>query len=532
MNKIPVKILVLIIFLHFTGLRLEAQLSPGDLSEPHSHLEGIANCTQCHVLGNKVTDAKCLACHTEIQSRITSGKGYHSSAEVKGKSCSACHSEHNGKSFHLVRLDITKFDHSVTGYTLSGAHAAQQCASCHNGANIRDQKLRSKKSTYLGLNSLCLSCHADYHQETLSSACLDCHGFDKFVPASKFDHSAAKFKLLGSHKSVACIKCHKKSTIGGKVFQEFRGVLFSNCTDCHEDPHKNQFGQNCRQCHNEVSFLSVKGGAGSFDHNKTDFRLEGMHQAVGCKECHKGKTTDPLKHNSCTDCHSDYHKGQFVKNGKQPDCAECHTVKGFTQFTFTVTQHDAGPFPLRGSHAATPCVDCHRKQDKWSFRGIGIKCSDCHVDIHRDIIQAGYYADAGCITCHNENRWSEVTFDHTKTGYNLTGAHSRLGCRSCHFRTATDGVITQKFSGLPADCTECHTDNHQRQFEKNGRTNCSDCHGTENWKASGFDHNRTAFKLDGKHAAVPCASCHKPQKEGSTEYIKYKIADYRCESCH
>ena len=87
------------------SFRLSAQLSPGDLSNPHSNLEGISNCTQCHVLGNKQTNEKCLACHTEINERISSKKGYHSSSEVKGKQCFSCHSEHNGKissSFVLI----------------------------------------------------------------------------------------------------------------------------------------------------------------------------------------------------------------------------------------------------------------------------------------------------------------------------------------------------------------------------------------------------------------------------------------------
>lgn len=532
MYKAAVNTLTLLLLFLFSSPMLEAQLSPGDLSEPHSHLEGISNCTQCHVLGDKASEAKCLLCHTEIQSRISSQKGYHSSTEVKGKSCFNCHSEHNGKNFSLVRLDVNKFNHSLTGYTLSGKHATRQCTECHKTGNIKDQNLKKKKSTYLGLNADCLNCHADYHQQTLPGSCLNCHSYESFVPAPKFNHDNARFSLVGSHKTVECLKCHKKTTINGKVFQEFRGVPFTNCTNCHQDPHQNQFGQNCRQCHTEVSFRTVTGGAGKFDHNKTDFRLEGKHLAVGCKDCHKGKTTDPLRHDRCTDCHTDYHKGQFAKNGNQPDCTECHTVKGFNQFTYTITQHNAGPFPLRGSHAATPCLECHRKQDKWSFRGIGIKCADCHADIHRDIIQSKYYPDAECRACHTENRWAEVSFDHSKTGYSLTGAHTPQGCRACHFRPASEGVINQKFAGLSTDCTACHTDNHYRQFEKNGKTNCTECHGTENWKASGFDHNRAAFRLDGKHSAVPCASCHKPQKEGSTVYIKYKIEDYRCESCH
>ena len=102
---------IVFIYLILTSGVLLAQLSPGDLSTPHSNLEGISNCTQCHVLGNKVSVEKCLACHTEIKERIDGQKGYHSSSDVKGKLCFSCHSEHNGKNFQLVRLDITKFDH-------------------------------------------------------------------------------------------------------------------------------------------------------------------------------------------------------------------------------------------------------------------------------------------------------------------------------------------------------------------------------------------------------------------------------------
>ena len=75
-------------------------------------------------------------------------------------------------------------------------------------------------------------------------------------------------------------------------------------------------------------------------------------------------------------------------------------------------------------------------------------------------------------------------------------------------------------------------DKHFKQFEKNGITNCTDCHGTENWKASKFNHNNTAFKLDGKHINVACAKCHKPQQEGSNFYVKYKLKEFKCESCH
>jgi hypothetical protein len=300
-------------------LDLSAQISPGDLSIPHTHLEGISNCNQCHVLGNKISNDKCLDCHKEIQERISFQKGYHSSPEVKGKQCFACHSEHNGKNFQLIRLDTTKFDHNLTGFALSIPHAKKVCKDCHNTKYISDQKLKAKKRTYLGVGTECLNCHADYHHNTLSSACLNCHNPESFKPATKFNHASAKFQLIGKHKNVDCIKCHRIEMIDGKKFQEFRGVHFSSCTSCHKDPHQNKFGQNCSQCHSEESFQVVK-GIQNFDHNKTNFRLEDKHAGVNCKACHKTKFTDPLKYARCTDCHADYHNGQFIKNDLTPGC--------------------------------------------------------------------------------------------------------------------------------------------------------------------------------------------------------------------
>jgi hypothetical protein len=524
---------VILSFLVFfvTGLNLQAQLSPGDLSNLHSNLEGLSNCTQCHVLGNKVSDDKCLACHTEIKERISASRGYHSSTEVKGKQCFNCHSEHNGKNFQLVKFDISKFDHTLTGFPLSVPHAKKECKDCHNTKFISDQKTLSRKFTYMGVKTECLSCHADYHQQTLSSNCLNCHDAGAFKPVTKFNHDEARFKLAGKHRVVECLKCHKVETINDKKFQEFRGLQFANCTNCHKDPHQNKFGQNCRQCHSEESFLAIK-KTGGFDHSKTAFKLEDKHLQVDCNKCHKTKYTDPVKHDRCTDCHHDYHNGQFTKNGLAPDCSQCHNVKGFTMFSFTLEQHNKAVFPLNGSHQAIPCTDCHKKQEKWSFREIGINCKDCHKDIHKTLIAEKFYPGQDCRVCHNEKMWTDISFDHSKTGFTLSGAHKTQDCKACHFRKDGAGVEQQKFAGLQQNCSSCHTDKHFNQFQKNGSTDCTQCHGTDNWKASKFNHDNTAFRLDGKHVNVACAKCHKPLQEGSNSYILYKIKEYKCESCH
>jgi hypothetical protein len=521
---------VILIFL-LSLLKVSAQISPGVLSNAHSHLEGISNCTQCHLLGNKVSNDKCLICHTEIETRINLQKGYHSSVEVKGKQCSVCHSEHNGKNFQLIRLDLKNFNHNLTGFSLFAPHIKQECNECHNAKNFTDQIFINRKNTYLGLKPECLTCHADYHLRTLSSSCLNCHNPESFTPASNFNHNTARFQLAGKHKKVDCNKCHKVEMIEGKKFQHFRGIQYINCTSCHKDPHLNKFGQNCRQCHSEESFQIVS-GIRNFDHNKTDFKLEEKHLIVNCRSCHKTKFTDPLKHDRCTDCHADYHNNQFSKNNITPDCSECHTVKGFAQFLFTVEKHNLSRFPLQAAHRAIPCYECHKKQEKWSFREIGINCKDCHADIHQNIIPARYYPAGSCITCHSETRWEEVIFDHSKTEFVLSGAHTGQKCRTCHFKKDSDGFVRQKFEGLSKNCSSCHSDNHFRQFERNGMTDCNECHTTENWELSKFDHNNTSFKLDGKHINVECKKCHRTQQEGSKTYVIYKLKEFKCESCH
>ena len=77
----------LLFLLSLAALTGYAQLSPGDLTTAHASLEGMSNCTQCHDLGNKVTNAKCLECHKELRALITRKKGYHASKDVKAKDC-------------------------------------------------------------------------------------------------------------------------------------------------------------------------------------------------------------------------------------------------------------------------------------------------------------------------------------------------------------------------------------------------------------------------------------------------------------
>lgn len=602
--------------------RLAAQLSPGDLAAAHKDLEGISNCTQCHDIGNKVSNAKCLDCHKEIKTRMDQNRGFHASKEVRQKDCAKCHSDHHGRKFDMVRFDEKNFDHNLTGYELTGRHKSGwssrgekiDCRSCHKPDFVDEPELKKRPETFLGLGRECRDCHKDPHQKTLGNDCAKCHTTDEFAPAQKFNHDKSDFPLTGKHRDVACLECHKKETRGGETFQKFADVPFKNCNACHDDPHKNHLGTNCKECHTEQGFDALAGlkkfnhsrtafelkgkhkqvdcrechqmeatpltifqdkigvlttqceqchkdphegrfaekcadchteqgfrkvqNLGAFDHDRTAFALKGKHEAVDCRKCHVSeRMTDPLPSQRCTDCHKDYHEGQFAQNAHAPDCAECHTVEGFSGSSFGIEQHAKTKFPLDGAHVATPCFACHLKDDnpataqnEWKFRNVGERCVDCHQDPHGGQIAEKWYPNRACEQCHLTSSFRDSRFDHAKTNFKLQGAHVQAACRDCH-KPETDFKFG-RFAGLPATCSSCHADEHRRQFEQNGATDCARCHGFENWEIARFDHDKTRFKLDGKHANVACEKCHKAVAEGGESFIQYKYKRFECIDCH
>jgi hypothetical protein len=287
----------------------------------------------------------------------------------------------------------------------------------------------------------------------------------------------------------------------------------------------------CASCHNESTFhkTAIKEG---FDHNLTGFPLLGKHTVVDCKKCHHAESfTQPVAHNACASCHADYHQGQFVQNDAAIDCAHCHTVDGFGGSTFTLEQHAQTPFPLQGAHIATPCFACHKKADKWLFRNIGSRCIDCHKDIHIGQIDPKWYPKQACENCHTTNNWhDENHFLHQNTHFQLQGRHAQQKCAACHIKELA--FPQGKFIGLSVECSGCHKDVHKEQFAQKGVTDCSRCHHFEDWHIPDFNHEKTQFKLDGKHVQVACGLCHKPTPVGNELVVVYKIEKFACIDCH
>jgi hypothetical protein len=195
-------------------------------------------------------------------------------------------------------------------------------------------------------------------------------------------------------------------------------------------------------------------------------------------------------------------------------------------------------FPLEGAHIATPCFACHLsdKEERWVFRNIGERCVDCHEDVHEGYIAAEFYPEQDCEQCHINDTWLSITFDHNQTEFELLGKHADVACMDCH--GVDEATATNRYEGFvntPNQCAECHAEDntHADQFVQNDITDCARCHGNDAWEIVDFNHDNTAFKLEGAHETVACAECHKPYEaiEGQI-IIQYKFNSFECIDCH
>lgn len=512
------------------------QISPGDLTQAHADLEGMSNCTQCHDIGSKVSNSKCLECHDEISALVSNNKGYHAHRTVKSKDCFDCHSEHHGRKFDMVRFETNNFNHDLTGYSLEGAHAKADCKECHMPENIANREIRQREDTFLGLDTACLSCHDDFHQGTLSNDCTQCHTMDAFRPASLFDHATTEFPLNGGHANVDCIECHKETTRNGQEFQEFSGIAFNDCVACHTDPHKKQLPGSCTQCHTDISFNTFI-GKGNFRHSKTGFTLKGAHLSIDCFTCHKDTSQplavfqdqSPVEEANCVACHQDPHENKFGQN-----CAECHNEESFFALNnMDLFDHGLTDYPLEGKHTEVDCKSCHK--ERFSVPIDFSRCSNCHTDYHE-----GEFAENGispdCVECHSLNKGFEYTLytisDHQESAFPLEGAHIATPCFACH---VSEEDQRWSFANMGASCVDCHDDFHEGYISASyyPKDDCTVCHSSEAWSSVAFNHSKTKWPLEGKHAEVACSACHFEFDEGGTLISQnFTNLDTACTSCH
>jgi hypothetical protein len=505
----------------------------------------------------------CISCHKKDDPHFFKDK-------YAKMDCNSCHA------FTSWKKDLT-FNHSSdTKYKLKGKHAELKCNDCH--------LIDKKKSTYQYqwpnlAQKDCLSCHKDdFHKFNKSdeksfklgdlNKCSTCHTETKWKEVHDFNHSAqTRYPIDGKHTDLKCDECHfphdkklksaplsKMSTYLSKVgTYKWPQLESKTCEVCHDSPHLKEFSKDlllkkCTECHTTQSWYTLKEGGG-FDHNKSRFALTGDHKEIRCSECHGPSGKQVFKFKSadkdfCIDCHNNIHKDQFSAKYENKKCSECHSTDKFSErlrFDHKNTNYD-----LLGSHTKIKCQECHIQtqtkvailtpnSDKKTFPEgksfqLGLfkfdqlkekECLSCHSDYHKG--QLGN----NCKSCHNENKWSESTFNHDKDSkYHLVDKHSQLKCSKCHLPSNTQTVIFKKetrplihYKPLGQTCIDCHKDPHKGSFGKQ----CQECHSERGWKLTRNFHKN--FTLTGVHYALECSECHKDGR-------KLAGLSQQCISCH
>ncbi len=448
--------------------------SPGDLSTKsrpgvilsgvQSHADLAGKCSACHPspLSSDTMDVLCTNCHTQIGQQIAQGSGsLHGAlyADSNGElTCRACHTEHQGANAPLTVMDPRNFPHEAVGFSLA-AHTqmpdgpAFTCADCH-----------SQDITVFDVAS-CTSCHQDLdavfiqgHTADFGQDCIACHdGVETY--GKNFDHNALAFPLDGQHAQITCASCHENP----RQMADFQG-LDTACASCHlqDDAHNGEFGTECGVCHTPVAWEQV-----TFDHNLTNFPLEGKHTNLECASCHQGNTFKGLD-TACASCHlqDDAHNGEFGT-----ECGACHTPVAWDQATF---DHSKSGFPLDGAHASVDCKQCHTN----GYKGTPSQCESCHQE---PVYHAGLFG-SDCVACHTTQAWSPAQYNERHTFPINHGESGWNSCRTCH----PDSLQTYT-------CYNCHEHSPseiERKHRKEGITNfqnCVQCHPTGREEEGGGD---------------------------------------------
>ena len=158
------------------------------LTGKHAKLE----CGACHGGARSIADLKatpqdCAGCHAKDDAH----KGQF------GTGCGTCHTTQGW-------LPAT-FDHALTKFPLTGAHAELACTKCHTNA------------IFTVLPTACASCHPDpeYHAGLfVGMTCNQCHSTNAWIPAIfNLPHPAGNCgdNNCVDHQGASCLECHPVS---------------------------------------------------------------------------------------------------------------------------------------------------------------------------------------------------------------------------------------------------------------------------------------------------------------------------------
>jgi hypothetical protein len=494
---------------HTTMAWQPATFDHSQVGFPLTGAHATLQCALCHVNNNyNLTSTACVTCHQTDYNNAKIPVDH--IALGLPTICESCHS--------TVDWSGAIFDHSKTGFALTGAHATLQCALCHVNNNY---KLTS---------TACVTCHqVDYNNAktpvdhvalSYPTTCEGCHDTTNWMNAT-FNHASTGFALTGAHATTPCALCHVNNNYS---------LTSTACATCHQTDYNNaktpidhvalNYPTTCQSCHDTVLWTD-----GKFDHATTGWALTGTHATTPCALCHVNNNYS-LTNTACATCHqADYNNAKtpvdHIQSGFPTTCENCHDTVLWADGKF---DHSTTGWPLTGFHATVSCLQCHVNSN---YKITNTACVSCHQTDYNnaktpiDHIALGF--PTTCESCHDTVLWMDGKFDHSTTGWALTGTHATTPCALCH--------VNNNYNLTNTACVACHQTDYNNaktpvdHIAVGFPTTCQTCHDTVVWTDGKFDHATTGWPLTGFHAtSVTCAQCH---INGN-----YSITNTTCVSCH
>jgi predicted CXXCH cytochrome family protein len=200
------------------------------------------------------------------------------------------------------------------------------------------------------------------------------------------------------------------------------------------------------------------------------------------------------------------------------------------------------------SHAEfeSQCKRCHAPLETTQ----DVLCLNCHEGVKNQVANHqgthGMIANVNsCASCHTEHQGKSFDptmaafsdFDHAVTSFSLVWHQvgydaAPMACDACH---TTEG----DFAAPDEKCASCHSAHDSAfmlQHLQDFGANCSGCHDGADQMVK-FDHSKTAFPLDGRHAGLRCADCHGLNALAITGVVPLEAQSFKtlpsdCVACH
>jgi hypothetical protein len=259
--------------------------------------------------------------------------------------CGACHNTTawRAKATSEEEKQHPRFDHSTTGFPLTGEHIHAPCVACHNATRQ--------------IKRACVSCHEDFHRGLLMQGCDACHspaGWKVTQPIAI--HRMTRFPLTGMHVLADCTECHERAS------EHHWTETPIDCYGCHQKDYERPgiqpvhigtagtattpatapLPRDCSLCHRPIAWVPAASRSVGSPLTSLGSPLQvapppghdlrfpigfGIHRMARCDDCHASLTVPRAVR--CIGCHA-HDPVRLAQQHRQPvatdgaSCLSCH----------------------------------------------------------------------------------------------------------------------------------------------------------------------------------------------------------------